>query len=60
MSEAETILKPTEIADLEHLFRFQCDEEGRYLAAFMPKDPTDKAAYLAKMAPLLSNPTVNN
>ncbi|WP_295654914.1 GNAT family N-acetyltransferase [uncultured Mucilaginibacter sp.] len=60
MSKAEPILKPTEIAHLEHLFRFQCDEEGRYLAAFMPKDPTDKAAYLAKMTPLLSNPTVNN
>lgn len=60
MTEAEPILKPTEIADLEHLFRFQCDEEGGYLAAFMPKDPTDKAAYLAKMTPLLSDATVNN
>lgn len=41
-------LRPTEIADLDFLFQFQLDKEGGYLAAFMPKDPTDKAAYLAK------------
>ena len=42
------------------MFQFQTDKEGGYLAAFMPKDPTDKAAYIAKYTKLLSDPTVNN
>lgn len=53
-------LRPTEIADLDTLFQFQLDKEGGYLAAFMPKDPTDKIAYLTKHTKLLSDPTVNN
>jgi len=53
-------LRPTEIADLETLFKFQLDKEGGYLAAFMPKDPTDKAAYITKYTKLLADPTVNN
>lgn len=53
-------LRPTEIADLDFLFQFQLDKEGGYLAAFMPKDPTDKATYIAKHTKLLSDPTVNN
>jgi len=53
-------LRPTEISDLDTLFQFQLDKEGGYLAAFMPKDPTDKTAYLNKFTKLLSDPTVNN
>jgi len=53
-------LRPTEVADLEILFLFQTDQEAGYLAAFMPKDPTDKPAYISKYTKLLSNPTVNN
>ena len=53
-------LRRTEVADLDTLFQFQCDEEAGYLAAFMPKDPTDKAAYLNKYIKLLDDPTVNN
>ncbi len=53
-------LRPTKIADLDILFQFQLDKEGGYLAAFMPKDPTNKAAYIAKHTKLLSDPTVNN
>ncbi|MBK7634425.1 MAG: GNAT family N-acetyltransferase [Saprospiraceae bacterium] len=53
-------LRPTEIADLDTLFQFQLDKEGGYLAAFMPKDPTDKTAYINKYTKLLSDPTVNN
>jgi [ribosomal protein S5]-alanine N-acetyltransferase len=53
-------LRPTQISDLDTLFQFQLDKEGGYLAAFMPKDPTDKAAYLTKFTKLLSDPTVNN
>jgi RimJ/RimL family protein N-acetyltransferase len=54
------ILRPTEMADLDILFEFQLDKEGGYLAAFMPKDPTDKSAYINKYTKLLSDPTVNN
>lgn len=53
-------LRPTVILDLDTLFQFQLDEEGRYLAAFMPKDPTNKTAYLTKHTKLLNDPTVNN
>lgn len=53
-------LRPTEIADLDILFQFQTDKEGGYLAAFMPKDPTDKSAYITKYTKLLSDPTINN
>lgn len=53
-------LRPTETAVLDILFQFQLDKEGGYLAAFMSKDPTDKAAYLAKYIKLLNDPTINN
>ncbi len=53
-------LRPTEIADLDTLFQFQLDKEGGYLAAFMPKDPADKTAYINKHTKLLDDPTVNN
>ncbi|NJN25313.1 MAG: GNAT family N-acetyltransferase [Cyclobacteriaceae bacterium] len=54
------LLRATEIIDLEVLFQFQLDKEGGYLAAFMPKDPTDKDAYITKHTQLLSDPSVNN
>lgn len=53
-------LRPTEISDLDVLFQFQLDKEGGYLAAFMPKDPADKVAYMTKYIKLLDDPTVNN
>ena len=59
-NKLDIILRPTEISDLDILFQFQLDKEGGYLAAFMPKDPTDKSAYLNKYTKLLNDPTVNN
>ena len=53
-------LRPTEISDLDILFQFQLDKESGYLAAFMPKDPTDKSAYINKHKKLLLDPSVNN
>lgn len=53
-------LRPTTISDLDTLFQFQLDKEGGFLAAFMPKDYTDKNAYIEKYTQLLANPTVNN
>jgi RimJ/RimL family protein N-acetyltransferase len=60
MSINEIILRKTEVDDLEILFKFQLDKEAINLAAFTPKDPTDKSAYLSKYTKLLSEPTVNN
>ena len=59
-SKLDIKLRPTEISDLDTLFRFQLDKEGGYLAAFMPKDPTDKVGYINKLTKLLDDPTVNN
>lgn len=53
-------LRQTEVADLAIFFLFQLDKEANHLAAFTPKDPTDKAAYLTKYTKLLNDPTVNN
>ncbi len=53
-------LRPTEIPDLDILFEFQMDKESGYLAAFMPKDPTDKFAYKEKYTKLLDDTTINN
>ncbi len=53
-------LRPTDISDLDTLFEFQLDEESGYLAAFMPKNHTDKSAYLDKFTKLLNDPAVNN
>jgi len=52
-------LRPSEINDLEIFFQFQLDEEAIQLAAFTPKDPADKSAYLTKYSKLLDEPTVN-
>lgn len=59
-NEPDITLRPTEIADLDALFQFQLDKKGGHLAAFMPKDHTDKTIYLNKYTKLLSDPTVNN
>ena len=52
-------LRKTEVQDLELFFNFQLDEEATYLAAFTPKDPTDKIAYINKFEKLLKDATVN-
>ncbi|MEO6232743.1 MAG: GNAT family N-acetyltransferase [Ferruginibacter sp.] len=52
-------LRQTEKSDLEHLFQFQLDKEAGFLAAFMPKDPTDKEAYFEKYSRHLKDPTIN-
>lgn len=59
-NKLELKLRPTEVSDLDTLFQFQLDKEGGYLAAFMPKDPTNKSAYFDKYTKLLNDPSVNN
>ncbi|WP_232517072.1 GNAT family N-acetyltransferase [Chitinophaga sp. MD30] len=55
----QVTLRRTVIPDLEFLFEFQLDKEANHLAAFTPKDPTNKAAYLEKFAKHLEDPTIN-
>lgn len=55
---ALTLTQSTE-EDLHSFFEFQLDEEAIHLAAFTPKNPADKTAYLEKYAKLLADPTVN-
>src|ERR1700749_5251133 len=52
-------LTPTIKEDLEILFQLQLDKEANYLAAFTPKDPNDKAAYIEKFTKHLADPTIN-
>ena len=60
MSTGEIKFRKTVVDDLEFLFKFQLNKEAINLAAFTPKDPADKSAYLSKYTKLLSDPTVNN
>ncbi|MBB6501434.1 GNAT family N-acetyltransferase [Pedobacter cryoconitis] len=55
----EIILRKTEISDLNTFFIFQLDSEANYLAAFTPKNHTDKIAYLQKYTKFLTDPTIN-
>lgn len=53
-------LRRTKETDLENFFQFQLDKESSYLAAFTPKDSTDKTAYIARYEKLLKDPAINN
>lgn len=55
----QVTLRPTQVPDLELLFQFQLDKEAIHLAAFTPKDPTDKKAYIEKFTKLLHDPTIH-
>lgn len=59
MANTPITLTKTEKDDLHALFQFQLNEEARYLAAFMAKDSTDKAAYIEKYTKFLGDPTIN-
>ncbi|HRE39771.1 MAG TPA: GNAT family N-acetyltransferase [Ignavibacteria bacterium] len=52
-------LSVTKEKDLDVLFEIQSDEKGIYLAAFTPKNPHDKTAFIEKYKKLLSDPTIN-
>jgi RimJ/RimL family protein N-acetyltransferase len=53
-------LKKTEHNDLEVLFQIQLNKEAIHMAAFTPKDPTDKDAYFEKFTRFLNDPTIHN
>ena len=45
--------------DLEIFFLNHIDEEANFMAAFTPKNPQDKTAYLSKWKKLLADDSVN-
>ena len=53
------MLEPTKVADLDHFFRFQLDEEAIFMAAFTPNDPHNRTAYIEKYTKHLADPTIN-
>lgn len=52
-------LLESKLEDLNAFFEFQRDKEALYLAAFSPKDPEDKVAYIHKFSKLLKDPTIH-
>ena len=59
MTRQKITLTKTEKDDLNSFFQFQLDKEASYLAAFTPKDPNDKTAYIEKYSKFLTEPTIN-
>jgi [ribosomal protein S5]-alanine N-acetyltransferase len=59
MTNKNITLTETEKDDLNVFFQFQLDKEASYLAAFTPKDPNDKTAYIEKYTKFLTDPTIN-
>ncbi|RDC65480.1 GNAT family N-acetyltransferase [Adhaeribacter pallidiroseus] len=60
MTTQSITLAKTQEEDLNLFFQFQLDPEANYLAAFTPKDPTDKTAYLAKYLKHIADPTIQS
>ena len=59
MTNPNITLTKTVKEDLYVLFEFQLNEEAIYLAAFTPKDPTDKNAYIEKFTKHRADPNIN-
>ncbi len=59
MTNDTITLTETEKEDLNAFFQFQLDKEASYLAAFTPKDPNDKTAYIEKYSKFLTDPAIN-
>jgi ribosomal-protein-alanine N-acetyltransferase len=59
MTNNSITLTKTEKDDLNSFFQFQLDKEASCLAAFTPKNPNDKIAYIEKYTKFLTDPTIN-
>lgn len=57
MTSALRLREMTE-TDLPLLFEWERNPEANYMAAFTAKDPSDRAAYMAKWTRLLSDDTI--
>ncbi|PWS27311.1 N-acetyltransferase [Pedobacter yonginense] len=59
MKNIKIKLTSTKISELGTFFEFQLDEEARYLAAFTPKKPLCRDAYIEKYTKHLADPNIN-
>lgn len=60
MSDKHVILTKTVEEDLYTFFKFQLDEEARFLAAFTPNNHADETAYIEKHTKFLKDPNITN
>lgn len=51
-------LRPVQAADLDAFFAYQLDEAADYMAAFLPREPDDRAAFDAHWSKCAADPTV--
>lgn len=56
--ENSIVLRDAEESDLPILFEYQKDPDASWMAAFLPRDPTDRDAFLAHWRRILSDPAV--
>src|SRR3954447_8190584 len=56
----QVVLREVVESDLDLFFENERDPEGRYMAAFTPKDPDDRAAFDAHWARILADETTTN
>jgi len=56
----DVLLRNTTEDDLPTFFEQQLDSDANYMAAFTAKDPTDKDAFTAHWAKILSDDTITN
>lgn len=54
----DLVLREIEDGDLPLLFAFQLDPEANRMAAFTPRDPADRAAFVAHWAKIRRDPTI--
>ncbi len=54
----ELLLRPVVADDLPTFFDQQADPDANYMAAFTVKEPTDRAAFMARWQRILAEPTV--
>jgi RimJ/RimL family protein N-acetyltransferase len=54
----QVALHPVQADDLPIFFRQQLDPQANYMAAFTPRDPTDKAAFYAHWAKIQADPGI--
>lgn len=52
------MLRPMTDSDLPTFFEYQCDETARHMAAFVPDDPNDRAAFDAHWAKIRASDAV--
>lgn len=54
----DVTLRPVDETDLSAFFEHQQDEPARWMAAFTPKDPADRAAFMAHWGRVLADPGI--